>query len=488
MKLSDIVRYLNHLDTLSVRDAMTSSINEVIKITQIVQNSEVQVGDLAGDLISIQQDLGTSLTQYEQKLNQLRKDVLRLIEQKEPEYFAESTNLYQEGMSSDTPEWILNRAHKLDVDTNSLLRDRLNSYSNWQYPGMVIRPAHSPNLESLVAFDPLYLVDTHEDLLAPLRSLFTPAYQRRLRYYVIREYTKTDIFVNLPQTQFGFVYAFHYFEYKPLEIIRQYLDEVFLLLRPGGTFLFSFNDCDRWRQVGSAEHFSSCYTPGRLIRQHIQSLNYQIVHEHYAQSGLTWVELRKSGELDSIRGGQVLAGVFRLPECIEEDKRRAAEAKRIQEEELLKEQARIEQQRLDEQERAKSGMHLYNKLDLAQLIKFAGLLGVDISEAKTKREFNIKKVRRTISEYLDSVKYSEDALWQILDTKVIDKTSQELYNKLNLDQLIKLARMLGVDISEDTTNYNLDFDKVRRTISTYLDSANYSEEILRRLFKIKENP
>ena len=212
------------------------------------------------------------------------------------------------------------------------------------------------------------------------------------------------------------------------------------------------------------------------------------MHEHYAQSGLTWVELRKSGELDSIRGGQVLAGVFRLPECIEEDKRRAAEAKRIQEEELLKEQARIEQQRLDEQERAKSGMHLYNKLDLAQLIKFAGLLGVDISEAKTKREFNIKKVRRTISEYLDSVKYSEDALWQILDTKVIDKTSQELYNKLNLDQLIKLARMLGVDISEDTTNYNLDFDKVRRTISTYLDSANYSEEILRRLFKIKENP
>ena len=488
MKLSDIVQYLNHLDTLDVHDAAAVAVAEVDKITLIVQNSNVQVGDLAADLTSMQQDLRTSLTQYDQKLKQLRHDVQALIEQHEPEYFAESTTRYQEILRSDMPDRILARTPELAADTQVLLQNRLNAYSNWQYPGMVIRPAKSPGLESLVAFDPLYLVDTHEDLFNPVRSLFTPEYQRRLRYYLIREYNKTDIFADLPQTQFGFVYAFHYFEYKPLEIIQQYLDEIFLLLRPGGTFLFSFNDCDQWRSVGSVEHYSGCYTPGRLIRQHIQSIGYKIVYDHCNQGSASWLELQKPGELDSIRGAQAVAGVFRSLKYIEEQIRLAAEAKRIKEEELLKEQARIEQKRLEEQERAKTGIYLYNKLDLDQLIKLSRILRVDISEAKTKREFNVKKVRRTISAYLESVNFSDDSLWRIIDAHIIDKTSQELYNKLNLDQLIKLAKILNVDISEDVTNYNLDFDKVRRTISTYIESTHYSEEYLRQLFKIKENP
>ena len=379
MKLSDIVRYLNHLDTLSVKDAMGTAMQEVTKITHTVQHSQVQIKDLAADLITIQEDLTTSLSQYEEKLKQLRESVQTLIEQNEPEYFAESTIRYQEGMKSDTPDWILKRTRELDADTENLLQNRLNSYSNWQYPGMVIRPMQSPGLESLVAFDPLYLVDTHEDLLAPVRWLFTSEYQRRLRYYVIEEYTSTDIFVNLPQKQFGFVYAFYYFDFKPLEIIQKYLNEVFALLRSGGTFLFSFNDCDQWRAVGSAEHHFHCYTPGRLILQHARNTGYEIVHVHSALSGTTWIEIKKPGVLDSIRGAQALASVFR----------KAPKAPKVVD---------------------KSLTDLYNELDLDMLIELARVLNVDISQDKTKRDFNIKKVRRTISAYLESQKYPEEYL------------------------------------------------------------------------------
>ena len=379
MKLSNIVQYLNQLDTLSVKDAMAASIAEVTKITHTVQHSQVQIKDLAADLISIQEDLTTSLSQYEEKLKQLRAGVQTLIEQTEPEYFAESTTRYQGGMRFDTPDWILKRTRQLDADTTNLLQDRLNSYSNWQYPGMVIRPVQSPGLESLVAFDPLYLVDTHEDLLAPVRSLFTSEYQRRLRYYVIGEYTSTDIFVNLPQKQFGFVYAFYYFDFKPLEIFQKYLDELFALLRSGGTFLFSFNDCDQWRAVGSAEHHFHCYTPGRLILQHARNVGYEVVHVHSDLSGTTWVEIKKPGVLDSIRGAQALASVFKkanpVPEVVD-----------------------------------KSLTDLYNELDLDMLIELARVLKVDISQDKTKHDFNIKKVRRTISAYLESQKYSEEYL------------------------------------------------------------------------------
>ena len=53
---------------------------------------------------------------------------------------------------------------------------------------------------------------------------------------------------------------------------------------------------------------------------------------------------------------------------------------------------------------------LYNELDLTMLIELAEILNVDISEDKTKREFNIKKVRRTISAYLELENYAEDHL------------------------------------------------------------------------------
>lgn len=471
MKLSDIVRYLNHLHTLSVKDAISPSMAEVTKITHTVQHSEIQAGDHAAALISIQQNLETALKQYEEELKKLRGDVQALIEQREPEYFLESTTRYQENMKFDTPDWIINRTRSLDSETEKLLCDRLKAHTSWQYPGMVLRPAHCPGLENLVALDPLYLVDTHQDLLSPIRTLFTPEYQRRLQYYVIKEYTSDNIFWNLPQTQFGFVYAFHYFEYKPLEIIRQYLDEIFLLLRPGGTFLFSFNDCDQWRSVGSVEHYSSCYTPGRLIRQHIQSMHYRIVYDYRDQSGTSWLELRKPGELNSIRGGQALAGVFRLPQYVEEDIRR----KKIEEEKNR------EQEKITVQDR-------FNELNLDKLIHLAEILNVDISQDKTKREFNIKKVRRTIAAHLESKNYSGRHLRRLCDAQVIDKPSRDLYNTLDLDQLIKLAAMLKIDISEATTRYLFDFDKVRRTISIHLESATYSEEHLRILFNPKENP
>ena len=187
MKLSNIVRYLNHLDTLSVQTAAATSISEVAKITQIVQESKVQIDNIEAELAQIQIDLDKSLQQYEHKLKHLRDGVRKMIGQQESEYLTESTTLYQEGMRFETPDLILTRARSLDMVTAKLLEDRLAAHANWQYPAMVIRPAHSVGLENLVAFDPLYLVDTHEDLFSSVRSLFTPEYQRRLRYYVIEE-------------------------------------------------------------------------------------------------------------------------------------------------------------------------------------------------------------------------------------------------------------------------------------------------------------
>jgi hypothetical protein len=96
-------------------------------------------------------------------------------------------------------------------------------------------------------------------------------------------------------------------------------------------------------------------------------------------SGTTWVEIKRPGVLDSIRGAQTLASIFK----------KEPEAPKVVDKSLI---------------------DLYNELNLDMLIELARVLNVDISQDKTKREFNIKKVRRTISAYLDSQKYSEEYL------------------------------------------------------------------------------
>jgi SAM-dependent methyltransferase len=363
-----------------VYKASAASTAEITKITHTVQHSEIQIDDHAARLISIQQDLEESLKQYEQRLTHLRQEVRSLIEQHEHKYFEDSTNTYQQGMRHDTPAQILARKPNIDPDNQSLLESRVKTHTNWQFPGMVIRPAHNHWIEDLVALDPLYLVDTQPDLFAPVIGLFTTEYQRRLRYYVIEEYTSNRIFWNLPQEQFGVVYAFNYFNFKPWEVVKQYLDEIFALLRPGGSFLFSFNDCDNWRAVGLAEHHYCCYIPGRLLRKHVLDLGYEITDDHQTHTGPVWMEIRKPGVLASIRGGQALASIFN----------------------------KIVDKPLKE---------LYNAMDLGQLVELADFLKVDISQAKTKHEFNIKKVRNTISAYLETENYPEETLRKLFKPK-----------------------------------------------------------------------
>jgi len=385
MKLSGIVGYLNHLDSLSVESAVT--LGDLTNISHVVQTSQVQIPGLTDELIAAQSLVELSLQQYHQKLNNIRQAVQKLIEQHEPEYFAASEDLYQ-SMQTDTPDYIRNRILPIDTDKKLMLLNRLQVHSNWKYPGLMIRPAHSLWLENLVALDPMYFADTHWELLAPVIDQYTPEYQRRIRRHVIEEYTDQPVFKNLPQQQFGFVYAFGYFNFKPLKIIRQYLHEVFGLLRTGGTFLFSFNNCDHQNAVGLTEHHFCCYTPGRLVYEYALELGYEIVHEGSVDGANTWIELKKPGIMTTIRGGQALAAIVNKPIPVSGPEVVDISIKQI-----------------------------YNSLDLDKLLELAKTLTIDISAATSKGMYSIKKVRTTIDNFLDEHNFPEEQLQQLFNKR-----------------------------------------------------------------------
>jgi hypothetical protein len=389
MKLSSIVGYLNHLDTLGVGSATTVNA-ELAKISYVIQHSPIQFPQLTDELFATQNQVELHLQQYDQTLHKIRHDVQVLISQHEPEYFANSTKLYQ-SMRHDTAEYLLKRTRPIHPDKKLQLRSRLQTYTDWKYPGLVIRPSHSPYVEDLVALDPMYFVDTHEELITSAIKQYPLEYQRRLRRYKIDEFGSGPIFEALPQQQFGFVYGFDYFNFRPLEVVKQYLLEVFGLLRIGGTFFFSFNDCDQQGGVALTENHFSCYTPARLIYEYAEQIGYEIINQQTIDAASTWAELKKPGQLSSIRGGQCLAGIFRKP------------APTVLPDPMIVEEITPEAVDIPIKQ-------LYNSLDLDQLIMLAEMLNVDISNDTTKRMYNIKKVRKTLEAYLERQNFPENQL------------------------------------------------------------------------------
>jgi hypothetical protein len=165
-----------------------------------------------------------------------------------------------------------------------------------------------PTLVRQIQLDPLYIVDQTQELIDPAVSRFNETYRARLRPYVINEHD-TKILGSLPNNQFGLIFAYNYFNFKPMELIQQYLEELYEKLRSGGTVIMTYNDCDLAHGVALAEQHFMCYTPGSQIVKIAESTGFYVTYRHTGSGDLAWIELQRPGEIVSLRGRQTLAKV-----------------------------------------------------------------------------------------------------------------------------------------------------------------------------------
>jgi hypothetical protein len=199
---------------------------------------------------------------------------------------------------------------RIDDDDDLMLRSRLRNLTDWRLPGMIIRPGVETYIEEMVPLDPLYVVDHDPELMKPAISKFTPEYQRRLCEYVIDDWADGPVLDKLPDNQFGTIFAYHYFNHKPMPIICKFLTEFYQKLRPGGSVLMTYNNCDRAHGVIRAEHTWMSYTPKRLIEQHAIKTGFELTNSYDGKGDVSWLEFRKPGNIVSLRGGQTLAKVL----------------------------------------------------------------------------------------------------------------------------------------------------------------------------------
>ena len=342
INLIDLVSFCNKLDTMSsveLKDKVEADLKKIIFLIndQLFFNSRVTAG-LEDDYANIK----TEFSNFEASLVRLKAEVYSLIEEIEQSWLADSDHLYKKiqydkheygfygnvedyyttefgfvkkgvneskfNFTNSLLEQIQTRQLDITPETKTFFENRINNLVDWRFPGMIIGPKNESFINHMVANDPLYLVDEHNELLTPTVTKFSTQYQQRLRKYVIDEIDK-DILKDLPNDAIGLCVAYNYFEYRPIEVVKKYINEIYNKLKPGGILAMSFNDCDRYSAIMLAERQYACYTPGRLLYNFIKELGFEIVFKWNDDGPVTWLELQKPGELSSIRGGQTLAKI-----------------------------------------------------------------------------------------------------------------------------------------------------------------------------------
>ena len=310
MKLSQLIAYRNAIQDFSVGDVQIEATMELDKIMHEVYIHRIQLpanAELEKNLSSI----NLAFSMFKQNLDMLRVQIDAKVKLLEKPYFNESYELYEKSREYDTNEYILKRRTSVSVETEELIYSRVKYYGDWRYPGMLFRPGSHDLITHMVSYDPLYIIDDNQELLEPAISKFPEQYQKRLCTYYFDE-NNENFMPDVPDNQFGICVAYDFFNFKPIEVLKKYLSEIYAKLRPGGVLAMTFNDCDHVAAMILVENYFGCYTPGKLVIDTAEDLGFELIYEwHKNGEPVTWVELRKPGQLTSLRGGQTLAKIVR---------------------------------------------------------------------------------------------------------------------------------------------------------------------------------
>jgi hypothetical protein len=310
MIFRDLVDYWAKLRDSSSDLVRNQAMSELDKIMCLIPDSIMQ---------DRYQDLIQCFSCFEQQLTQLKQQVNDQLEHEEKAWFHRSSQWYQETLDlrlsqhAEFPMQLRNQRARISDEAEQMYTARIMRYSVWYHAGMIIHPGPEPFMQHMVGSDPLYLVDESYELFEPVLSNYNEMYRRRLRLYVIEESFDRTILEKIPNSQIGVCLAYHYFDFRPFEMIKQYLIEIYQKLMPGGILIMTFNDCERLSGLTLVEINYACYNRATMIKDLALRLNYTVEFFWHDNGPSSWIELRKPGTLTSLRGGQTLAKIVPNP-------------------------------------------------------------------------------------------------------------------------------------------------------------------------------
>lgn len=240
---------------------------------------------------------------FELHKKSLTDDLIEDIDQITKKFFASN---YETEFVYNTAEGV--RTHRIlyvPKHAEPILMSKIGASVDWRYATLEIGCRDGEFTQHLVAGDPLYVTDVHQDFLDSTVAKFSEEYQRRIRPYLIKD----QDFSQLPQEQFGFVFSWNHFNYLGIDTIKHYLQQIYKLLKPGGIVMFSYNNGDLPAAAEYAEKYYMTYMPKSLLIPMCEMLGFDVIGTHDFEPALSWIEIKKPGKLTTVKAHQVLGTI-----------------------------------------------------------------------------------------------------------------------------------------------------------------------------------
>lgn len=316
MKISEMVKLRNNLQQVNLSMTKTS-VNDVDgKLSGILDlPSHITYKDSVEDLLhsidlieshidSIENNILTLITKIEQELESRTKEFLARGYMINGGYGSDRTNVEMDRIGRQMP---------MHDGTRSEILVRARKYTDWRYPVLEIGPGDGVWTEHLIAGDPLYIVDIHQEFLDSTLSKFNTIYRNRIRPYLIGAHGISDADLSeLPQNQFGFIFSWNVFDYFPLQHVDAFLKQGMNLLKPGGVMMFSYNNCDVVQCAEYAENGFRSWMPKSLLTKTCTDIGFEIINYGHTEETISWIEIKKPGTLKTVKAHQVMGEIVNI--------------------------------------------------------------------------------------------------------------------------------------------------------------------------------
>jgi len=303
---SELVKFRNDLAASVERLQLDSVVDE--KIAELTKVKKLNLN------IDCNNQINSYIQEFTELINANKKIVAK-IQQEVLSITLEIDQLAKTLFDADEQKSIFKKENIcqlliLNEEHTEYIATRIGSYCDWLYPSLIVYPREKKwLLSTVVSSDPLYLIQHESVNLRTLIEDFSEVYQNRLRCY--------DNLSTLPQQQFKFVLLWDFLNYILFDQFEYYLKEIFNLIRPGGNFMFSYNNCDLEGPAKLAELNASSYANARIIKNLAENVGFEIIKfedlptDDAFTTHVSWVELRKPGILSTVKAHQALAKIIK---------------------------------------------------------------------------------------------------------------------------------------------------------------------------------
>jgi SAM-dependent methyltransferase len=319
--LRNLVKYKQMVESIdfdTIRRNINSSLSEVSNDLDL---HDFDVQNLKDSMLQKHLMVLNILEDWSLDLNTFREEIHKQATTLEEPYYEKSNEIYTMRMNDSVQEKMDRQIFNnilYNEEFNTLLQDRIRIYADSQYAGLQLAPGNGDITNLLVCCNPLYLIDDSDDMFRHIRNWREPAYQRRLRYYTVDE-KEQDILKEMPRNQLGLIVALNWFNFRPMKIIKKYLQSMMQVLRPGGVIIFTYNNCDYPKAIDKVDEMYYCYSTSKVVKDTCIQLGYEIINSFdkgydELDMGISWLEIKKPGTRNTIRRSETMGHIKNLGE------------------------------------------------------------------------------------------------------------------------------------------------------------------------------